>query len=61
MIKVAELPAGGVWQLRPATLHNNVFLIATNPQHEPRAVGRTAQGEVFVRVLTVNEKAATGS
>lgn len=59
-VKPVTLPGPGDWTLTPARLYNNVFLLARNPEHEPRVVGRTAQGEVFVRVLTDAEKAMVG-
>ena len=58
MKKGVLLPAGGEWTLREFSLHNNSFFVATNPEQESRVIGRTAQGELFVRLMTDKEKAA---
>lgn len=57
MVGKVNLPAGGEWTLTRARLHDNVFLIAENPEHAPLVVGLTAQGLLFKRPLTEGEKA----
>lgn len=55
-MRPCELPAGGIWTLKQYNLYENVFLVATNPEHEPRLIGRTATGQLFTRLLTDMEK-----
>ena len=59
MNKPVELPAGGVWTLKHFVVHGNTFILCANPGHPPMLIGRTAQGEMFVRELTPFEKAMT--
>jgi hypothetical protein len=40
-------------------LYNNTFIICTNPEHPPMVLGRTANGQLFVRKLTQTEQAMT--
>ena len=59
-MKPVTLPGPGDWTLKPAELHGNTFLLAVNPNHPPRVIGRTATFELFVRELTEREKAVCG-
>ena len=57
MNKQVFLPAGGVWTLKHFVVHGNTFILCANQEHPPMLIGRTAQGEMFVRELTQAEKA----
>lgn len=59
MDKQVFLPAGGVWALKHFVVHGNTFILCANPEHPAMLIGRTAQGEMFVRELTPVEKAMT--
>ena len=59
-MKPVVLPAGGEWMLTHWLHDSHAFLVATNPNHSPRVIGRTANGEVFIRLLTEQEKAVVG-
>lgn len=54
-VKWLPLPTG-TWKIREFQAHGATFLVLACPEHEPRVIGRTDNGELFIRKVTFDEE-----